>query len=133
MNHKKFRVLHLEDNLDITDRLKYLFENENIHYEVVQKVDEAYERLDTGQKPHIMLVDLCLEDAINPEPGIQFIKKAYEKYPGLKMMVLSNRGDQTFREELDPYVFDYDVKIFRPSVFKDQLIERLKQMDIINE
>jgi DNA-binding NtrC family response regulator len=133
MSHKKFRVLHLEDNLDITDRLKYLFENENIHYEVVQKVDEAYERLDTGQKPHIMLVDLCLEDAINPEPGIQFIKKVYEKYPGLKMMVLSNRGDQTFREELDPYVFDYDVKIFRPSVFKDRLIEKLKQMEMTNE
>jgi DNA-binding NtrC family response regulator len=133
MSHKKFRVLHLEDNLDITDKLKYLFENENIHYEVVQTAEEAYERLDTGQKPHIMLVDLCLEDDINPEPGIQFIKKAYDKYPGLKMMVLSNRGDQTFREDLDPYVFDYEVKIFRPSVFKDRLIERLKQMDITNE
>jgi DNA-binding NtrC family response regulator len=133
MSHKKFRVLHLEDNLDITDRLKYLFENENIHYEVVHTVVDAYERLDTGHKPHIMLVDLCLEDDINPEPGIQFIKKAYDKYPGLKMMVLSNRGDQTFREDLEPYIFDYEVKIFRPSVFKDRLIERLKQMDITNE
>jgi DNA-binding NtrC family response regulator len=133
MNQKNYRVLHLEDNLDITDKLKYLFENENIHYEVVQTIEEAYERLDTGQKPHIMLVDLSLEDDINPEPGIQFIKKAYDKYPGLKMMVLSNRGDQTFREDLEPYIFDYEVKIFRPSVFKDRLIERLKQMEITNE
>ena len=127
MSKKKYYVLHLEDNRDIADLLTMILENENIDYKHVQTFKQAYEQLDKVL-PHLMLVDLMLEDDIHAEPGIKFIKDAYQKYPGLKMMVLSNRGDSRIKKELINYIVDFVEKIFKPSAFKTKLIQKLNDI-----
>jgi len=127
MSKKKYYVLHLEDNKDIADLLTMILENENIDYKHVQTFKQAYEQLDKVL-PHLMLVDLMLEDDIHAEPGIKFIKDAYQKYPGLKMMVLSNRGDSRIKKELINYIVDFVEKIFKPSAFKTKLIQKLNDI-----
>jgi len=127
MSNKKYSVLHLEDNQDIADLLTMILENENIVYKHVQTFKQAYEHLDKGL-PHLMLVDLMLEDDIHAEPGIKFIKDAYQKFPGLKMMVLSNRGDSSIRKDLNDYIVDFEEKIFKPSTFKTKLIQKLNDI-----
>jgi len=133
MNHnKKYHILHLEDNPVVTEQLEILFENEDVWYEPVSTEKEAFEILDKTI-PHLVLVDLMLIDDDNSDPGEEFIKAAYVKYPGIKMMVLSNRGDQSLKDKLSPYLVDYEVKIFRPSIYKKQLIELLQKLEESNE
>jgi CheY-like chemotaxis protein len=122
---KQYCIIHLEDDPDITDRMVVLFEKEeNITYEPVFDAQEAFERLEQGL-PDLMLVDLMLEDDKNVQPGIEFIKKAKKLYPALKMIVLSNRGEQRYRNELKEYVEDFELKIFKPSVYKQKIIDLL--------
>jgi len=132
MAQKIFSIVHLEDSIDVTDLMTLIFENDNIDYKPVHTVYDAFQCLDKGI-PHLMLVDLCLENDIDPEPGMSFIKKAYRSYPGINMMVLSNRGDLWIRNELEKYIIDYELKIFRPSIFKEKLIEMLNKMENNNE
>jgi len=132
MSKKKFSIIHLEDSSDVTDLMSLIFENEDIDYKPVHTVSDAFQCLEKDI-PHLMLVDLCLENDIDPEPGISFIKKAYRSYPGINMMVLSNRGDLWIRNELEKYIIDYELKIFRPSIFKEKLKEMLKKMEDNND
>ena len=126
---KAYNIVHLEDNPDVAERIAILFDNENnVLYQHVSTEQEAFEVLDTNI-PDLLIVDLMLIDDDDASPGVSFIKQAYEKYPGIKMMVLSNRGDQKFRDDLKPYIIDYEVKIFRPSIYKNKIIKLLKQMD----
>jgi len=129
MPPKKFTIVYLEDSSDVTDLMTLIFENENIDYKPVHTVSDAFLCLEKDI-PHLMLVDLCLENDIDPEPGMLFIKTAYHRYPGINMMVLSNRGDLWIIKKLERYVIDYELKIFRPSIFKEKLIEMLNKMDL---
>ncbi|KPA13391.1 Signal transduction response regulator, receiver region domain protein [Candidatus Magnetomorum sp. HK-1] len=130
--HKKYHIIHLEDNPDVSEIMSVLFENEDVLYEHVSSTEEAFDVLDK-KIPHLVLVDLMLIDDDDAIPGVEFIKQAYNKYTGIKMMVLSNRGDQSLKEELAPYIIGYEVKIFRPSIYKKQLLELLQKMEEKNE
>jgi len=130
--HKKYHIVHLEYNPDVSEIISVLFENEDVLYEHVSSTEEAFDVLDK-KIPHLVLVDLMLIDDDDATPGVEFIKQAYEKYPGIKMMVLSNRGDQRLKETLAPYIIGYEVKIFRPSIYKKQLLELLQTMEEKNE
>jgi len=127
--NKNYHIIHLEDNPDVAERMSVLFENEeDVLYEHVSTVEDAFAVLDK-KIPHLLLVDLMLLDDDDATPGVEFIKKAYDRYPGIIMMVLSNRGDQSLREELEPYIIAYEVKIFKPSIYKEKLLKLLKKMD----
>jgi len=123
---KKYHIIHLEDSIDVAQRIAILFENEDdVLYEHVATPQEAFEILNQTI-PDLLIVDLMLIDDDDASPGIIFIKQVYKKFPGIKMMVLSNRGDQKFRDDLKPYIIDYQAKIFRPSVYKKRILELLE-------
>jgi len=133
MTHKKYTIIHLDDNPDITDRMDLFLDDSNeIKYEYIHNIEDAFKRLSQGL-PHLMLVDLMLEDDINADPGINFIKQAKKEYPKLNIMVLSNRGDMSIRNELKEYVIDYEEKIFRPSVYMEKILTILNQLDTNHE
>jgi len=125
MASEKYYIIHLEDNPDITERMAILFEKEEkISYEPVFSATEAFESLEKAL-PDLMLVDLMIEDDKNAVSGIDFIKKAKKLYPELKMIVLTNRGEQKYRYELKDFVEDFEVKIFKPSVYKQKILDFL--------
>ena len=131
MASNQYYVLHLDDNDDFPYILRKFFEKENIIYQHVKTVQIAFDCLEE-RLPHLLLVDLMLEDDMNPEPGINFIKDAYQKYPGLKMMVLSNLDRSNIREELEDYIIGYELKIHKSSVLVSRVIKRLKEMEFVN-
>jgi len=125
---QKYHIIHLDDTPDVTERMAILFENENdVLYEHVSTEQEAFDILDQNI-PDLLIVDLMLIDDDDAIPGIIFIKQVYKKFPGIKMMVLSNRGDQKIRDDLKQYIIDYEIKCFRPSMFKHKIIDLLKKL-----
>jgi len=129
---KTYHIVHLEADLDVTERMAILFENENnISYEHASTEQEALDILNQNI-PELLIVELRLSD-YDYRQGVSFIKHAYKKYPGIRMMVLTNRGDNTLREELKPYIIDYELKIFKPSIIKKKIIQLLIQKDAHNK
>ena len=116
----KYNVLHLEDNPIYIEAFENFIKSLNVNYEAVINVVAAFDRLEK-QPPHLLIVDLMLEDDSNPKPGIKFIEEVSAKYPNVRMMVLSAQDDPKYKKKLQDYVVHYENKSFRPSTLKEKM------------
>ena len=126
-----YRIIHIEDNPVFTDLTQILIqeiEGINIDYIPAHTANKAYSLLETNV-PDILIADLMLENEYDARSGLAFIKKVKEKYPKLQIMVLTARGDNSLREELEDTVIRYETKTFRPSSFKDLIKDLLTGVD----
>ena len=126
---KEFNVFHLEDNPVFISIMKTLLRkiDLNIKYEFVHTSDEAFNYL-SKKIPDLMFVDLMLEDEYNPEPGIKFIKEAYQLYNNLPMVVLTGNLDSGLKTTLHEFIVHYESKTFNPPIFKEKICNLLTKI-----
>jgi DNA-binding NarL/FixJ family response regulator len=118
---KKYLILHLDDNPIIMQMIQPLFENNpDISYASTFNIKQTDECL-KKRRPEIFIIDLMLYNDYDPTPGIQYIKKAYKQYPGIRMIVYTGYKETGLKKELDPYIVHYEQKASDPYVFVNKI------------
>lgn len=123
--NKNYILLHLDDNPDITEQMYILFRDSDIDYRYAYNTEQASKELKKSI-PDLLIVDLMLEDNHDATTGADYIKQISKEYPDLKILVLSARGDQFLRDELNEYIVGFETKIFRPSKYKEKILKIVK-------
>ncbi len=129
---KKYKVLHLDNNRVFTNLFGELLEEMDIEYHPVHSPQDALMMIEKIS-PHLLITDLIGGNDYDVSPRITFIKDIYNKYQVLRIMVLSTRSDQQIKDELRNYIVHYEIKTFRPSQFKERLLDLLKEYVKIND
>ena len=120
---KNYRVIHLDDNPLFIDLIEMLINEMNgmeIKYKAVFTDEKAY-ALVKSEPPDLFISDLMLKDDHNAETGIKVIETLHKKYPSLKIMVLSARGDASLRDRLKKCTVAYKTKEFDPLSLADDI------------
>jgi len=126
---KKYTILHLDDNPIIMQMIQPLFENNpDISYASTFNIKQTDEWL-KKRRPEIFIVDLMLYNDHDPTPGIQYIKKAYKQYPGIRMIVYTGYKETGLKKELDPYIVHYEQKASDPYAFVNKIQAFLEEND----
>ncbi|OAQ21691.1 response regulator transcription factor [Thermosulfurimonas dismutans] len=126
----KPRVLIVEDEPDVAEIEKHVFEREGFDTEIVQTAAEAYQRLST-HPPDLLILDLMLPD----QDGLEILKflRFRKDLTHIPVIVVSARG-----EELDRVLGfelgadDYVVKPFSPRELvlrAKAILKRLKTQE----
>src|SRR5256885_16392501 len=85
-DHKRLRILHLEDDRDYCDLVRELLEQENVAADVVPAVSQLeFESALAGENFDLILADYLLP-AYN---GIQALHLARERYPQIPFLLVS--------------------------------------------
>ncbi len=126
--NEKYDVLHLDDNPDITERMEKLFIDIDLNYRYAHTIKDTWKLL-KERIPDLLIVDLMLEDNGDATTGANFIKNVSKIFTDLKIMVLSARGDQSLRKDLEEYVTFFETKIFKPSTYKEKIVFILENGD----
>ena len=124
---KKYTILHMDNNPVVLNLTKALIADRNcITFESTSNENETDTFLQK-RLPDILIVDLMLDNDYDPTPGINYIKKAYKQYPGLKMVVYTGNTDTEIKRELLSYTAHYELKSSDPVMFISKLQSLFKQ------
>jgi len=125
------RVMIIDDEMSTRGLLKKIISWEKLGLEVVGEAAsgvEAINKIDDIQ-PHIALVDITMP-FMN---GIEFSKLALERYPRLKIIVLTAHEDFRYAKEcISLGVSDYLLKPINRKEIEDTL-ERVSKKVVLNE
>jgi DNA-binding NarL/FixJ family response regulator len=118
---KNYSILHLDDNPIIANMVKPSFDTiPTISYSSTYNIKQTEERLQE-KLPEILIVDLMLDNDYDPTPGIQYIKKAHQQYPGLRMIVYTGYKETGLKKELAPYIVHYEQKGGNPVALVNKI------------
>ena len=94
---KELKIIICDDHKMFRNGVKSLLEHENIG-KVIAEADTGKEFLDEidNYEPDIVLMDINMPIL----DGIETTKRAIEKYPDLKILVLSMYGDERYYREM---------------------------------
>jgi DNA-binding NarL/FixJ family response regulator len=122
---KKYNILHLDDSVLFLDFTKMILDDDRWAYHPVstEKEVEAYFK---QHKTDLFICDLMLYDESDAGPGVELIEKIHKKYPSVKIMVLSARGDDSLRERLINKIVYYATKDLRDTQLKKIVISLLE-------
>lgn len=126
----KPRVLIIEDEPDVAEIEKHVFEKEGFETEIVRTAAEAYQRL-SPHPPDLLILDLMLPD----QDGLEILKflRFRKDFTHIPVIVVSARG-----EELDRVLGfelgadDYVIKPFSPRELvlrAKAILKRLKTQE----
>lgn len=96
---KKLRVLTVDDSQIIADRLRYMLAS----ILGVDLLGNAYNvsaalYLIQQEKPHVIIMDINLSDRSTSSNGMNLLLIVKDKYPEIKVIMLTNRSDTMYRE-----------------------------------
>jgi DNA-binding NarL/FixJ family response regulator len=114
----KIKVAILEDHQSIVDGYIYRLSNPEIEIVGIALYGEGVEMILATNKPDVLILDANVrssQDNPNPFPILSFVKKALQKYPDLKILVISMLTSTVLVEALvdagvSGYVFKDDEK-----------------------
>jgi len=115
-NMAVFRILIVDDQVEIRNLLRSLLETLGPKYQVVTvpSGEEALLEFFSGD------IDLLITDIVLPGiDGIEFMKKAKSRYPGLKVIIITDRDDRKTQREVD--AAGADEFLLKPMVPRDFL------------
>lgn len=100
------KILIVEDEMPQLTSQKYYFEKRGFVVFMTTKGDEALAII-AKEKPAAVLLDLHLKDS--PVTGMDVLKETTEKYPGIKVIVMTGYGDDEETKNMcmkyNPYLF----------------------------
>ena len=100
------KLLIVEDEIPQLTSQKYYFEKKGFKVFMTIKGDEALTLIEK-EKPRAILLDLHLKDS--PITGMDVLKQTTEKYPEIKIIVMTGYGDDEDTKnscmKCNPYLF----------------------------
>ncbi len=123
VNTNKPRVLVVEDDEIISYLLEFRLKREGFDVVVARDGHQAYEYLETGAPPQLVLLDVMLPYV----DGFELIKRLRGKPEWVAVpviMLTSKSQEQSIVRALDAGANDYVIKPFRP----DELMARLRRL-----
>lgn len=119
-----YRILIVDDELILRNGFKYLCDWKEHGFIVVGEASNGQEALDLIPviQPHIVIVDIVMPVM----DGINFSKIMQQKYPKIKIIVLSSFSEFDYVREAFKYgASDY---LLKPKLKSDDLIDLLKRV-----
>ncbi|UCF30643.1 MAG: sigma-54-dependent Fis family transcriptional regulator [bacterium] len=127
---RQHTLLAIDDEPDIRDLIYHAFSDEDYHVMTCGDCTEALALLERGSLPDLILLDLMLPEM----SGLDFLQLLRNRYPHLKAIVISARGDvETVVEALQMGALDYIHKPFDVAELMIAVNKALSQKQMAEE
>jgi DNA-binding NarL/FixJ family response regulator len=123
------KVVTVDDSLVIADRLQtMLAEMDNVSFLGNARNISAALNLISLQKPHVVILDIYLEDDMPNANGINLLMVLKKKYPDLKIIMLTNLSETQYRNTCIAFGADF---FFDKTNEFEMIPETLRKIDAI--
>jgi DNA-binding NarL/FixJ family response regulator len=102
------KVVTVEDSLAIAERLQIMFAEINYVSFLgnARNIATALNLIDL-QKPHVVIMDIYLEDDMPKANGVNLLVILKKKYPDLKIIMLTNLSETQYRNTCVAFGADF--------------------------
>ena len=110
----KKQMIVVDDDTDILDSIKMLFEHEGYEVITVQSGRDCIDRLERGFKG-VVLLDLMMPGMDGWDTVREIVNRGLERNVNILVITAIGTPDHDKMRGLEPYVQDYIVKPFNPT------------------